>query len=157
MSSGLNTPQPPEFPTLESFQSYTSGQTGLINSLLDPQHPNSHFRDTENKFLVEFWSSAWGKKLDSLDTTADVERGSDRIDDTLILPDVVSIRHRVMPKPETAKYCWNFDLGCKHILIRSEYKEAEDFILSNHGADIVLITDQLGIGSSVFSSNPVRS
>lgn len=86
-----------------------------------------------------------------------VGRGSDRIDDTLLLPDVVPVRHYVMPKPGTAKHCWDFDLRCKNILIRSEYKEAEDFILSNHGADNVLITGQPGIGSLFFSSTAARS
>ncbi|KAF9645188.1 hypothetical protein BDM02DRAFT_3120617, partial [Thelephora ganbajun] len=153
MSSNLNPTTIPEPTTLRSLQRYTSHQTELIESLLNPPFPNSHFRDSEDYGWVQFWSSAWGKDLDSFDKTEQVDRGPDPIDDpSLILPDVVPSNRDVMIKSQAMDRCWYFD--CEKIFIRSEYKEAEEFALSTcctaAAYDALVVTGQPGIGKSVF-------
>jgi hypothetical protein len=101
---------------------------------------------------MRFWLSVWGK--DTLDKTEEVVRGPNPIDDSLILPDVVPSHRDVMLKPKNLDKCWS--VHCKKILIRPEYKEAEEFVLSTFGApimnDALVVTGQPGIGSSIFYS-----
>jgi hypothetical protein len=144
MSSDLNPT------TLRSLQHYASRQTELIDSLL--KKSPYLFRDPSNDDWLPFWTSAWGKDLDSLDTTEEVLRGPDPIDNSLILPDVVPDHRDVMLKPEKMVNCWRFE--CEKIFIRPEYREAEEFVLSICGApgkcDALIITGTLGTGLSLF-------
>ena len=151
---------PPKPTTMRSLQSYTSNQTKAIEILLDPSFHNYHFQDTNDRRWVQFWESTWDKNLDSLDAVEAVERGPDPINNALI---TVPSDRVVMLKPEVTRSCWDFDLEFQKILIRSNYKEAEDFALSSCGARIpprlLMITGQPGIGliSLLFTHYQVLS
>lgn len=135
--------------TLRSLQDYVPGQTELIDSLLNTLPLNSHFKDPSKQAWRRLWSSVWDKNPDSLETTEAVKRGPDPVDDSLI-PDVVPSHCDVMLKPESLDECWRF--RCKKIFVRSEYKEAEEFVLSTCATpmvyDAMIITGQPGVGSS---------
>ncbi|KAF9646282.1 hypothetical protein BDM02DRAFT_3271061 [Thelephora ganbajun] len=153
--SNLNITTPLEPTTLRSLQRYAPRQTELIESLLDPSYPNSHFRDPYSKHWVQFWLSAWDKDPDSLDVTEGFDRGPDATDEPIFLDEddnQLPPRRDVMLKSDIMDNCWLFK--CEKILIRSEYKEAEEFILSTRGAatvyDALLIVGDTGIGISPF-------
>ena len=156
MSSSLNPVRSPNPVTLKSLQHYASRQTKLIESLFDPSFPDYDFRDSNDKYWIQFYEVAWGKDPNSYDKTEEIERGPDAIDDSLVLPDILPGNRDVMLKPEVTDNCWYFQPGCNKILIRSEYKEAEEFALSTCGAttapSALVVTGQPGIGSSPFYS-----
>ena len=93
------------------------------------------------------------------DGTEKVEGSSDPVDDSLV--GVVPTDRDVMLKPEVAMNLWYLEPECKKILIRSEYREAEQFALSACGAaiasDVLVVTGQPGIGSSPFYPATTRS
>lgn len=142
MSSDSNPPC-----TLKSLWSYAHRQECLIQRLLEPE--NLYFSPTPFQAWVQLHSSRWGKNPDSLEETEPVIRGPDAIDDQLILPDVLPSNRSVMPKPASLDECWTFD--AKKFLIRPEYKEAKEYVLSMSGsAPGVVIAGQPGIGLSLF-------
>lgn len=147
MSSDSNPPR-----TLKSLWHYAHCQEGLIRPLLKPE--DLYFRQAPFPAWVQLHSSAWGKNPDSLDTTEPVIRGPDTIDNTSILPDVVPSHCKVMLKPNPLGKCWRF--GAERFLIRSEYEEAEEYLLSGFDQEApgVVITGQPGIGLSPLSAQP---
>jgi hypothetical protein len=143
---------PPELTTLRSLQRYASIQTELIESILqDPSLPNSDFQDSRDKCLAQLLRSIWEKDLESLDETEKVERGSDPVDDSLI---VVPLDRDVMHVPKVMNGCWNFEHHHRKVLIRSEFKEAEEFAISSCGevnmTRVLMVAGQSGIGLSPF-------
>lgn len=143
-SSGMNS-------TLESLRQYTPRQTKAIESLLDPSFSGRYFRNPSDTEWFQFWESAWGNGPGIFEETEKVERGPDPIDDTLI--DVPPDRD-VMVVPEVTRCFWDFDFDFTKILVRSDYKEAEEFALSICGAPVMhrmlLVSGQPGIGLSLF-------
>jgi hypothetical protein len=158
MSSHSKSTPPPKPTTLRSLQRYASRQTELIESLLNPAYPNSHFRDSTGQDWVSFWLSTWGNQdPDSLGTRQKVERdsnskatGKDNSDDEDDDEDYdeVPLECDVMIKPEAVDNCWHFI--CEKFFVRSEFKEAEEFILSTCGIpmapSILVVAGQVGIG-----------
>ena len=139
---------------LKCLQRYARHQENLIQSLL--QSEDDTLRRTTLKRWEELHSSAWGKDPDSLDETEPVIRGPDPIDNQSLLPDVVPSSRSVMSKPATLDNCWN--LRAKKYLIRSEYKEVEEYVLSTSGsAPGVVVTGRPGIGLSLFCAASTRS
>jgi hypothetical protein len=152
MSSALIPTGSPELTTLKSLQRYASHQTDLINSL-----PSKCFRDPSGIFdWAVVLKATWGKGLDSYDATEKVERGSDVIDGSLVLPNIVPNDRDVMLIPEVAMRSWSSNPKYKKILIRSEYKEAEEFALTTCGMaeapQAFVVVGQSGIGFSPFYS-----
>jgi hypothetical protein len=149
MSSDLNPTKPPELTTLESLQCYTPRQTQLIKPYFSHRYRFQHPSGFDASWAGIF-AATWGKVLDS-DKTEKVERGSDPIDDPLVPND-----RDVMLIPQFAKDFWSFRPRVKKILIRSEYKEAEEFALFTCGErsapDVLLVIGQSGIGLSPFYS-----
>ena len=137
--------------TLESLRQYVSGQMQLLIQLSDKAPPRFKFVEGPS---AEDWEvlrrEVWGKGLNHLDTTEEVQRGPGAIiDDPGILPDGVPSRCDAMLKPEVLEDCWS--TNCAKIFIRPEYKEAEEFAVSTCGAAIpynaFVVSGQPGIGS----------
>jgi len=123
MSSGSNPT------TLSSLQRHSPQQNARIKAF-SRQSRSYYLKNisTTDKWLG-FWKSVWGKQdVDSLDRSERVNRGPDPIDDSLIFPDVIPSSCVAMAKPPATNDVWNFD--CENILVRSEYKEAEEVVLS---------------------------
>ena len=139
--------------TLQSLRGYASQQEENIKLVLDFDPWSPYLRETTDPSWKQFYSSAWGTDPDSFDKSEPAARGPDTVDDSLILPDVVPINRDVMSKPDHLDACWRFE--CERFLIRPEYKEAEEFILSNFGPERaisnLMITDQPGIGLPLYS------
>jgi hypothetical protein len=155
MSSDLNPATPTGPTTLRSLRQYASRQTALIDSLSNVSPENPVLWDTGNRCWVQFYKSAWGAgegNPDSLDKRGDVASPSPEIRD-LILPDVVPNKQDEMLKPEHLDTCWPF--RCEKFLVRSEYKETEEFVLSTcvDGFGAVVVTGRPGIGLSLFYSD----
>jgi len=78
----------------------------------------------------------------------------------MTLVGVVPTDRDVMLKPKVTSNLWYLKPECKKILIRSEYREAEQFALSACGdavaSDVFVVTGQPGIGSSLFYSVTTR-
>lgn len=133
---------------LKSLQGRAPHQEELIKSLSGPSFPSCHLRDTDDDGWMELWKVAWDRDPDLLNGTEKVERSSDPIDDSLV--GVVPTDCDVMLKPEVTMNLWYLKPKCKKILIRSEYREAEQFVLSACGAamasDVLVVTGQPGIG-----------
>lgn len=148
---------PSEPITLESLQQYASSQTKLIESVSESP---LRFRTPENAHWIELWSTVWGKNVDSLDNLEQVESGPDSRNNSLIFPGVIPSDRKVMSRPDILKHCWE-SITYEKILIRSEYWEAEEFILSICGSErnynVVVVTGQPGIGLSHFCSAMVGS
>ena len=140
--------------TLGFFRHYAPHQEELITSLSESHPSEPRFVDlAEDNEWVIFYSSVWGKDLATFDDhEATVNRGPNKIDDSLFLPDVVPDTCHVMLKPNGLDDCWRFT--CEKIFIRPEYKEAEEFLLSTCAAKSVIkavvVTGRPGIGSSHF-------
>ena len=145
---------PVEPMTLEPLVAYTSDQTDRIEALLD--NPDSPLCEPSLKCWGKLWTAVWGKKRFS-ETMREIQRGLDPIDDS-ILPDGVPTVVNVMIQEVIDLVDW--DPMPKNILIRPEYKIAEDFILSSCGAvpalKAVVIAGQPGIGLSPFCSATTR-
>jgi len=141
-------------PTLKSLQDYTSRQEERIESLMESPSEDYYLQETREETWKQLYYSAWGADLGSLDKSEPVVRAPDAINNALILPDIVPINRNVMPKPHNLDDCWRFE--CEKFLIRSEYKEAEGFVLSNFDPEQkvsnVVITGQPGIGPPLFYS-----
>jgi len=143
----LSESNPPR--TLEYLLRYASHQEDLIRPLLNPT--NFYLQRTRFEAWEQLHSSAWGKHPDYLDTTEPVIRDSDATNNQFIFPDVVPSDRSVMSRPTPLGKCWNF--RAEKFLIRSEYKEAEEHVLSVTGFDQdapgVVVTGQPGIGLSL--------
>ena len=148
MSSYQNLTMPFKPVTLESLKVYAPGQTDRIKLVLDG--PFAPFKEPSIKRWEQLWRSAWDKDLVSLDTTREVQRGPDAIEEEYIFGDdgPPGCKMNVMIKSEAVDSCWEFE--CENILIRSEYKKAEDFLLSSCGSVPAhrgsVIAGRLGIG-----------
>jgi len=157
MSPDSNPAAPPGPTTLESLRHYASSQTKLIESALESPHL---FKTPDNFYWMELWRATWGKDPDSFDKPERVESGPDSTNNSLIFPGVVPSNRNVMSKPDVLNNCWG-PFECKKIFIRSEYKEAEEFLLSICGSgmdyDAVVIAGQPGIGLSHFCSAAMGS
>jgi hypothetical protein len=135
--------------TLGSLQGYASRQTELIKSLSHTSSQNREpaFEDLNTGRWVQFHESTWG--VNPLEREENVTEPSPDVAD-LILPEIVPSRHVVLSKPKGLDNCWSFD--CRKFLVRSEYKEAEDFVLSTCGTTCkaLVVAGRPGIGSSLF-------
>ena len=158
MPSNMGSTTPPH---LSSLRRYASNQSELINPLISP---NGLFRgldwhhgaDTNwVKLRGNFWP-VWSVRED-WDTTRDVIRGSNPLNDSL-LPDVVPAKCDVMDIPDVVNNCWNLE-SKECIFIRSEYKEAEEFALSACSDPrmnrVLAIIGQPGIGTSLSAQPPL--
>ena len=150
-------PTPPKPLVLEDLQLYISRQTEVIEQL----YSSDGFHDLRpgNNWEI-LWKSIWGKGTDSLDTTQKVERGYNcDIIDKALLPDVAPIQCEIMKKPVALNACWGF--SCERFLIRSEYKTAEDFLLSTSIKGFpraAIVTGRPGIGwFSTCRPQPART
>jgi hypothetical protein len=137
-----------EYAVLRSLQSFAPRQEERIKRLIG----KGRFQDLEDPDWKTFFKSAWGGlggNPDAFEGPKKVQRGIDPIDDSLLLPDIVPDMCNVMPKFETLDECWYFD--CEDILVRSEYKEAEQAVLSAcaGGEEAIVVTGQPGIGLSL--------
>ena len=138
--------------TLRSLKTYVPDQEKRIGSLLR-RSKNPVFQHLgEDDSWVDLWHAAWNKDLDGLDTQEKVKRDLHPIDDSLI-PDVVPDERAVMFMPASLNACW-VDIECEKILVRSEYKEAEEFAISacrnEEKYRTVMVVGQPGIGLFLF-------
>ena len=144
----------PQAVSLESLHTYAEKQQERIAKILGRNEENQYFKPTVPLFR-ELHSSAWGNDIGSLDESESVDKGPGPIDDSLLLPSVRPSDRRVMRKLEHLDSFWYF--RCSSFLIRSEYVEAEKFVLDMFGVgqsvDGVVICGQPGIGSS-FPAQP---
>jgi len=94
-----------------------------------------------------FKESIWGKGLDSLQQQELVERDSDPLEDSHILPDPPPVTRPVATLPKTLPDVGGLD-GQEKILVRSEYHETEKAaLLSNEsGYGVFVVNGQPGIG-----------
>ena len=143
--------------TLESLQPYSTRQEELIETLLAKDSRGSHgfyFRTPEKHAWQRFWNSAWGKDLG---VEEELVVGDLRlISQSLIFPDVVPSYCDVLPKPGTLDDCWG-GFARRKFLIRDEYKEAEESVLSTFAEEGMIsasnIMGQPGIGLPLFLLN----
>jgi len=91
--------------------------------------------------------SLWGKGLEFLELSSQDIRKLRLPQDKDPLPNVTPTTHPVVQIPETMPNLWDL-AGQRHILVRSEYKEAESAALlaNSKGLDLFLLTGQPGIG-----------
>jgi len=136
--------------TLQSLASYAAHQEELIRSLMEDNPGDNLFRDPKMKGWTTFWESCWGKPVGH-EMEEKVVRGPAPISDSLIFPDVVPFVRRVVLKPTSLDNIWG-GFRCKKFLIRHEYKEADEFLLSTFNDEgiftAVIATGQPGIGLS---------
>jgi len=142
----------PSPPTLRSLKIHVPDQEKCINPLLK-RSTNPVFQHLdEGDSWVDLWRAAWNKDLDGLDTPEKVERDLHPIDNSLI-PDAVPDERAIMLLPAALIGCW-VDIECEKILVRSEYKEAEEFAVSacsnKRRYRTVMVTGQPGIGLFLF-------
>jgi len=158
MSSDLNPTEPHDLTTLKSLQRHAPSQEGLIQS---PPEENTqyYFRAVDSKRWKAFWEVAWGREPDSLDGREEVERGPNPVDNFIFPLGVAPTHRHVMAVPENTNNVWAIKPKYKQILIRSEYKEAEQSAVSTcgTGSDVLAITGQPGIGPSPLYSAIARS
>jgi hypothetical protein len=163
MSSDSKPIPPPEPTALGDLSYYAPRQTKLIESNPYRGIRGPLLRDTNHGNWKLLWTSIWGvKDPDALDATQEVSRGtgSDAVDDELAFPDGAPTHCNVMTKPGVLDHCWNFK--CEKIFVRSEYKEAEDFIVSVCGKAqtppcALVVTGQPGIGLHFLHSAVIGS
>jgi len=94
-----------------------------------------------------FRDSLWGKPIESFEEKVPVERDKSDPVAEVALPD----KHFVLTFPETIlgiPWTWQ----SKRILVRSEYREAEQAAVSSSstGCDVFVVTGQPGIGPLPF-------
>ena len=135
--------------SLEDLTQYADDQADMIN------HPvcKSHLVPGPDSLLwTGFWKSVWGKGLGSLKKEESVERDKpgDRIEDPDAPPDAVPPSTSVMEIPSTLPNLWA--RSSEQILVRSEYYEAEQTVLSasENGRRAVVISGHPGIGMRCF-------
>lgn len=135
--------------TMQSLQPYVDAQEEIIESLLRKGRQDHYFRDPNDEDWAQFWDSAWGKPV--ILEKEKVVRGTNPVDNSLILPNVVPPTCRVLPKPRALDAFWG-DFDCKKFLIRDEYREAHHSILATFAKEraysVFIVTGQPGIGLS---------
>jgi len=145
--------EPRHFTTLKSLQHHAPSQEDLIRSL--SEHPTQYyFRAVDDENWEVFWKEAWGRELDSLDRLEKVERGSDPVNNFTFPLGAAPTHRQVMVAPKIMHRLWSIKPRYKKILIRSEYKEAEQFALStcDTASNVLAIIGQPGIGPSPLYS-----
>jgi len=145
--------EPRHLTTLESLQRHSSSQEDIIRSL--SEHPAEYyFRAFNDENWEAFWKEAWGREPDSLDSLEGFERGPNPVDNSTFPLGAAPTHRQVMVAPEITNHLWTINPGYKKILIRSEYKEAEQFALStcDTASDVLAVTGQPGIGPSPLYS-----
>jgi len=137
--------------SLQDLDEHIPVQEKAINEASSGFKPVSTWPDV----WVGFRDSLWGKPIESFEEGVPVER--DRSDPVaeVALPD----KHFVVTFPE-AILGIPWTLGCERILVRSEYREAEQAIVSSSNSDcnVFVVAGQPGIGESApFSLLPAES
>ena len=116
---------------------------------------SSGFKPVSTDAWVGFRDSLWGKPIESFEEEVPVERDESDPVVEVALPD----KHFVVTFPE-AILGIPWTLGCERILVRSEYREAEQAIVSSSNSDcnVFVVAGQPGIGESApFSLLPAES
>jgi len=135
-------PRPPSSPTmsLRSLNKYARSQTAKINE-------NKKYFTAADSSWIQLRDSLWGKGLRSLTVSPrDLQKLRSSLDEDP-LPNVTPTTYPVVKIPETMPDLWDLR-GQQHLLVRSEYEEAEKAALSanEEGSDMFLITGQPGVG-----------
>jgi len=138
------TPSHPRPLTLGSLVRHVTVQEQRIKPFLG-KGKGFHLLDADEDMAL-LWEAVWGKTDLLIDVTMPVERGPNPVDDASI-GEVVPKKCDVMVVPSAVSNCW--DIGCEKILIRGEYEEAEQSVVSGsqqprcHG---IMVIGQPGIG-----------
>jgi len=129
--------------SLEDLTQYASTQTDAINRLIQMgRFTTGPISDA----WAEFKESVWKKGLASVERQEPVERDDDPVDEEEAPPDTIPVSALVTPIPASLPKVW--DSYSQRILVRSEYHEAEQTVLSANGNNkaALLIAGQPGIG-----------
>ena len=132
--------------SLEDLTTFAPLQTAKINEnagcFVDAGLPWTPLKD-----------SLWGKGLAFLKSSPRDLRRIPYIRDADPLPDVIPTTCPVVKIPETMPDLWDL-CGQQHLLVRSEYEEAERAaLLANlEGHNLFSVTGQPGIGTSLSRS-----
>jgi len=135
--------------SLEDLTQYASAQTDAINRLIQMGRlTTGPISNTWSKFK----ESVWKKGLASVEAHEPVERDDDPLDDEETDSDTIPVSALVAPLPGSLPKVW--DSYSKRILVRLEYQEAEQAVLSanENNKDALIIAGQPGIG--LLSSHP---
>jgi hypothetical protein len=130
--------------SLEDLTQYIPTQTTAIKRLVQAGHFTS---GPTSLAWTEFKDSVWKKGLESSQSQEPVERDEEPIDEDYVPADSVPPLALVATIPDTLPDVWGS--FSKRILVRSDYHEAEQTVLSanaNH-KDALLVTGHHGIGS----------
>ena len=130
--------------SLEDLSQFVPAQTLKIDKLVTHKRYFSRFAPFVSSWDA-FRRSVWGKGLASFQTEEPVQRGDDPVSEQ------APTMRSVMRFPRDIPFDWN--LGIKQILVRSEYEEAERAALwsNSHAMDAFLVTGQPGIGSAFIA------
>lgn len=129
---------------LNDLIEHIPAQEEAISKLSDGVDSTSYPCVLWNKFREHFW----GKPLGSFQKEEAVKRDeSDPVND-IVLPDY----HLVATLPEALS--WGWGLPSEQFLVRSEYDETEQAVLSSNESDfdVFVVTGQDGIGPPLLSS-----
>ena len=129
--------------SLEDLTQHASTQTDAINRLI--QMGRFTTGPVSNTW-TEFKESVWKKGLASVEVQEPVERDDDPIDDYDLPEDTLPVSTLVAPIPGSLPNVWHS--YSQRILVRSEYQEAEQTVLSanEENKDALLIAGHPGIG-----------
>ena len=137
---------PPPTMSHQDLADFAPAQTAKINENA------SCFIDAGPHWTL-FKDSLWGMGPSFLELSPRDLREILNIQDVDPLPDITPTTYPVVEIPETMPDIWDLR-GQQHLLVRSEYKEAENAALlaNSEGCDLFLVTGQPGIGTPISHS-----
>jgi len=132
--------------SLEDLIQYVPAQTTAINQLVDTDRFSTSWPDSDH--WAAFKESVWEKGLASLEVQEPVDRGYNPVEDSCILPGVIPATRSVMNIPDILFESLNLCNRDRRILVRSEYKEAEEaaVLATKDRMSPFVVTGQPGIG-----------